>query len=105
MRSQSGRSLLVKAQGRAAHHPPATSPVLRVDSGPRAGLRAWGVRGRNAPLTVSHDDNDMSGAVPGLSELVYFPAHHVVHFQERPLGVSTCLQLVICEQGRCHHLA
>lgn len=81
------------------------SPVLHVD------LKAthWCERvgspaGERALLTISHENDDMAGAVPALRAGVPFPAHHAVHCLEGPLGVSTRLQLVVCGKGRHHHL-
>lgn len=59
---------------------------------------------RKGPLTISHENDDMAGTVPAFRAGVPFPAHHAVHCLESLLGISPCLQLVICEKGTDCHL-
>lgn len=63
-------------------------------------VRGWGVGQERALLTISHEDDDVAGAVPALGRCVPRPAHHVVHGHEGLLGVRPRLQFVICRQKR-----
>lgn len=62
--------------------------------------RACGAEG--SLLTISHEDDNVAGAVPAFKEGIPWPAHHVVYFLEGLLGVSPRLQFVICGKGRDH---